>query len=149
MEALYLRTNNINVFHHLLNEVCACCLQVLWLFLVYACISRKLWKFLGLLFLSSACDVVFLCFLVFFSSRGLLSSFSLDGFSLYFLKRSGTGSRERLQRCRSWSLHPKAVGGRTNYSQVQAWELSLHQCQQLLLSCLQGSKKFIRLSCDF
>jgi len=65
IEALSLHTTNTNVFHHLLNEVCACCLQVLWLCLVYACISRKLSKFLGLLFLSSACDVFLCCGCVF------------------------------------------------------------------------------------
>lgn len=108
MEALYLHRNNISVFHHLLSEVCACCLKVLWL--VYAYISRKLWTFLGLLFLSSACDVVFLC--CFFSQPWLLSSFSLAGFSLYFLT---CRSPDWLQQCRSgvcsrlWEVAPTSL----------------------------------------
>jgi len=56
----------------------------------------------------------------FFFQLWLLSSFSLDGFSLSFLKRSGTGSTEGLQRCRSWSLRREAAGGGTNCSQAQA-----------------------------
>lgn len=145
MAALYLHINNINVFHHLLNEVSACCLQVLWLFLVYACISTELWKFLGLLFLSSVCDAFFF----FLPQPWLLSGFSLDGFSLNLPKCSSTRSPERLPRCRSWGRHHKAAGGGTSCSRWWAWELSLHQCQQLPLSCLQGPNEFRSLSWDF